>query len=79
MDSTQKKSFLESTRGSYEAHDKTFKNYDYLLNVAIKSFNDTLRVYQARLADMGVALDELSFQEINSVVTTIPAGLVTKL
>lgn len=45
---------------------------------AIKSYNDSLMVYEAKLADLGITCDELNFEIIESETSSIPAGLVTK-
>lgn len=57
---------------------KSIETLKYLLECAIKAYNDTLRVYETRLADFGIPAGELGFCQIESKTSTIPAGLVTK-
>ncbi len=41
-----------------------------------KAHNDLIRVYEAKLAEFGIPVDELGFRPLVTNTTTGPAGLV---
>ncbi|MCQ2817139.1 MAG: hypothetical protein MJ252_07730 [archaeon] len=46
------------------------------LAVAAKAFNDTIRVYEAKLHEFGIPVKELGFQTLETNTSLMPAGLV---
>lgn len=65
-------------RESVNAQNKSIDTLQYLLESALKAYNDTLRVYETKLADFGIPAGELGFVQLDTKTSTIPAGLVTK-
>jgi len=61
---------------SLEAKNTILKNLKYSLSHAIKAYNDAIRVYEAKLVEFGIPPEELGFQPIESMTSTMPAGLV---
>ena len=61
---------------SLEAKNVILKNLKYSLSHAIKAYNDAIRVYEAKLVEFGIPPEELGFQPIESITSTMPAGLV---
>ena len=59
--------------------DKTIiiKRLKGLLAVAAKAFNDTIRVYEAKLIEFGLPPEELGFQLLETNTSKMPAGLVS--
>ena len=53
------------------------KNLKYLIHHATKAYNDAIRVYEAKLVEFGIHPQELGFQPIESITSTMPAGLVS--
>ena len=47
------------------------------LAVAAKAFNDTIRVYEAKLIEFGLPPEELGFQLLETNTSKMPAGLVS--
>merc|ERR1719281_1828294 len=43
-----------------------------------KQYNDTIKVYESKLGELGVPLDEIAFEPIPTVTSHMPARLVTK-
>jgi myosin heavy subunit len=58
--------------------DKTIiiKRLKASLAVAAKAFNDTIRVYEAKLIEFGLPPEELGFQLLETNTSKMPAGLV---
>ena len=67
-----------SVQQSLASKNQSLENLGYLLESAVKAFNDTLRVYEAKLADFGLPVGQLGFFQIDTRTSTIPAGFVTK-
>jgi hypothetical protein len=65
-------------QSSIKSKSQQISQYEYLIQVAQKAYNDTLRVYEAKLVDYGIPPSELNFQQLDSLSSTIPAGLVTR-
>jgi len=47
------------------------------LAVSAKAFNDTIRVYEAKLIEFGLPPEELGFQLLETNTSKMPAGLVS--
>ena len=56
---------------------KLLKN-NYFLHYAIKSFNDTLVVYEKKLENFGIPKSDLGFVKFDSDTSQMPTGLVSK-
>mmetsp|Transcript_15795 Transcript_15795/g.39097 ORF Transcript_15795/g.39097 Transcript_15795/m.39097 type:complete len:471 (+) Transcript_15795:270-1682(+) len=54
------------------------KDLEYQIHLASKQFNDTLRVFEKKLVDFGVPVEEIGVEPIVDIVSQMPAGLVTK-
>ena len=67
-----------SVRTNLAQKNKAIESLSVLLESAVKAYNDTLRVYESKLADFGVPAEQLGFFQIESKSSTIPAGLVTR-
>ena len=59
-----------------EAKNSILRNLKYSLAHAIKAYNDAIRVYEAKLAEFGVPVEELGFRPLMTNTSTAPAGLV---
>lgn len=46
--------------------------------MATKQYNDTIRVYEAKLQEQGIPHDEIAFEVIPTVTSQMPSRLVTK-
>lgn len=59
--------------------DKTIiiKRLKASLAIATKAFNDTIRVYEAKLIEFGLPPEELGFQLLETNTSKMPAGLVS--
>ena len=55
---------------------KDYENLIYDINAA-KAFNDTIRVYEAKLIEFGLPPEELGFQLLETNTSKMPAGLVS--
>lgn len=64
-------------RESLEDKNNEIKNLKYLIHHATKAYNDAIRVYEAKLVEFGIPPEELGFQPLDSVTSTMPAGLVS--
>jgi len=66
---------LEQVFGS---KNRLIKELQYHVHQCTKQYNDTIKVYEAKLAELGVPLDEIAFEPIPTVTSHMPARLVTK-
>jgi len=66
---------LEQVFGS---KNKLIKELQYHVHQATKQYNDTIKVYEAKLQELGVPLDEIAFEIIPTVTSSMPARLVAK-
>merc|ERR1711966_79218 len=66
---------LEQVFGS---KNKLIKELQYQVHMATKQYNDTIRVYEAKLVEQGIPHDEIAFEEIPTVTSKMPSRLVTK-
>jgi len=62
---------------SIEQKNNLIKNLKYSIHHATKAYNDAIRVYEAKLVEFGIPPEELGFQPIETVTSTMPAGLVS--
>jgi len=62
---------------SIESKNTLIKNLQYSVQHATKAFNDAIRVYEAKLTEFGIPVDELGFQTLASKTSVMPAGLVS--
>ena len=49
----------------------------YSIHHATKAYNDARRVYEAKLVQFGIPAEELGFQPLETITSTMPAGLVS--
>ena len=77
MDKNKVEDLLASVQLSLRSKNQSIESLGFLLESAVKAFNDTLRVYEAKLADFGLPVGQLGFFQIDSRTSTIPAGYVT--
>jgi hypothetical protein len=66
---------LEQVFGS---KNKLIKELQYHVHQTTKQYNDTIKVYESKLAELGVPLDEIAFEPVPTVTSHMPARLVTK-
>lgn len=78
MDPTKVAEVTTRIRESTRAQNKQIDALQVLLEGALKAYNDTLRVYESKLADFGIPAGELGFCQLDTRTSTVPAGLVTK-
>lgn len=64
-------------RDTMEVKNSEIRNLQYLIQHATKAYNDAIRVYEEKLVEFGIPPQELGFQTIPSVTSTMPAGLVS--
>ena len=48
----------------------------YELARVTKAHNDVISVYNSKLSEFGIPVDELGFKPLHALTTTAPAGLV---
>lgn len=59
-----------------DAKNKAIKDLQYELARVTKAHNDVINVYNAKLSEFGIPVDELGFKPLHALTTTAPAGLV---
>lgn len=62
---------------SIETKNANIKNLKYSIHHATKAYNDAIRVYEAKLLQFGIPSEELGFQPLQTITSTMPAGLVS--
>lgn len=62
---------------SIESKNQALKNLKYSIHHATKAYNDAIRVYEAKLVQFGIPAEELGFQPLQTITSTMPAGLVS--
>ncbi|KAL4496407.1 hypothetical protein ABPG72_014637 [Tetrahymena utriculariae] len=62
---------------SIEAKNTLIKNLKYSIHHATKAYNDAIRVYEAKLVEFGIPIEELGFQPLETITSSMPAGLVS--
>ncbi len=61
---------------SIEQKNQTIKNLKYSIHHATKAYNDAIRVYEAKLVQFEIPSEELGFQPLPTITSTMAAGLV---
>ena len=59
-----------------DAKNKAIKDLQYELARVTKAHNDVISVYESKLSEFGIPVDELGFKPLHALTTTAPAGLV---
>jgi len=67
---------LEQVLGS---KNRQIKDLQYQVHQCTKAYNDTIRVYEAKLPALGIDPEEIGFEPIQTATSLMPARLVTKL
>jgi hypothetical protein len=47
----------------------------FLIHQATKSYNDCLRVYEAKLVSLGVPSEDLNFEPLETITSQLPIGI----
>ncbi|KRX02737.1 hypothetical protein PPERSA_02227 [Pseudocohnilembus persalinus] len=68
---------VQKTQQSIEGKNTQVKNLKYSIHHATKAYNDAIRVYEAKLEEFGIPPEELGFQTLETITSTMPAGLVS--
>mmetsp|Transcript_28687 Transcript_28687/g.33127 ORF Transcript_28687/g.33127 Transcript_28687/m.33127 type:complete len:468 (+) Transcript_28687:32-1435(+) len=77
VDSNVLGQLLGKIQASIESKNGLIKNLKYSIHHATKAYNDAIRVYEAKLEEFGIPPEELGFQTLDSITSTMPAGLVS--
>ncbi len=64
-------------KDSIENKNMAIKNLKYSIHHATKAYNDAIRVYEAKLVQFGIPSQQLGFQPLQTITSTMPAGLVS--
>uniref|UniRef100_A0A0G4GAS2 Growth arrest-specific protein 8 domain-containing protein n=1 Tax=Chromera velia CCMP2878 TaxID=1169474 RepID=A0A0G4GAS2_9ALVE len=67
---------LEQVLGS---KNRLIKELQYEVHRASKVYNDTCRVMESKLQELGVPVDEVGFEPIQTATSSMPAGLVARV
>ena len=67
---------MDHVKSTLEEKTLIIKRLKASLAVAAKAFNDTIRVYEAKLHEFGIPVKELGFQTLETNTSLMPAGLV---
>jgi len=59
-----------------DAKNKAIKDLQYELARVTKAHNDVISVYNSKLSEFGIPVEELGFKPLHALTTTAPAGLV---
>ncbi|KAJ1485975.1 hypothetical protein T484DRAFT_2376502 [Baffinella frigidus] len=57
-----------------DAKNKAIKDLQYELARVTKAHNDVISVYNAKLAEFGIPVDELGFKPLHALTTTAPGA-----
>eukprot|EP00927_Polykrikos_kofoidii_P065016 TRINITY_DN60814_c0_g1_i1.p1 TRINITY_DN60814_c0_g1~~TRINITY_DN60814_c0_g1_i1.p1 ORF type:complete len:475 (-),score=110.76 TRINITY_DN60814_c0_g1_i1:111-1535(-) len=60
------------------AKNRQIKDLQYQVHQSTKAYNDTIRVYETKLPALGIDLEEIGFEEIQTATSAMPARLVTR-
>ena len=71
------KDLMEHIRTTLSEKTIIIKRLKASLAYAAKAFNDTIRVYEAKLIEFGLPPEELGFQLLETNTSKMPAGLVS--
>merc|ERR1719409_2035956 len=66
---------LEEVLGS---KNRLIKDLQYQVHQCTKAYNDTIRVYEAKLTALGIPGEEIGFEPIQTATSSMPARLVTQ-
>jgi len=61
------------------AKNRQIKDLQYQVHQCAKTYNDTIRVYEAKLPALGIDPEEIGFEAIQTATSLMPARLVTKV
>merc|ERR1712187_280606 len=67
---------LETVLG---AKNRQIKDLQYQVHQCTKAYNDTIRVYEAKLPAVGIDPEEIGFEPIQTATSKMPARLVTRV
>lgn len=57
---------------------RRIKALQYQVHQSTKAYNDTIRVYEAKLPSLGIEPEEIGFESIQTATSGMPARLVTR-
>uniref|UniRef100_A0A7S3S1D6 Growth arrest-specific protein 8 domain-containing protein n=1 Tax=Strombidinopsis acuminata TaxID=141414 RepID=A0A7S3S1D6_9SPIT len=57
---------------------RQIKDLQHEVHQCTKAYNDTIRVYETKLPNLGIESEEIGFEEIQSATSRMPARLVAK-
>jgi len=57
---------------------REIKELQYQVHQRTKAYNDTIRVYEAKLPALGISSEEIGFEPIQTATSNMPARLVTR-
>mmetsp|Transcript_52074 Transcript_52074/g.137576 ORF Transcript_52074/g.137576 Transcript_52074/m.137576 type:complete len:475 (+) Transcript_52074:148-1572(+) len=66
---------LESLLGT---KNRQIKDLQHQVHQCTKAYNDTIRVYESKLPNLGIDAEEIGFEEIASATSRMPARLVAR-
>lgn len=58
---------------------REIKELQYSVHQRTKAYNDTIRVYEAKLPALGIAAEEIGFEPIQTATSVMPARLVARV
>merc|ERR1719428_2166249 len=58
------------------AKNRQIKDLQYQVQQTTKAYNDTIRVFESRLPELGIPQEEIGFEVITTATSSMPAGLV---
>merc|ERR1719254_118630 len=58
---------------------RQIKDLQYQVHQSTKAYNDTIRVYESKLPNLGIDPEEIGFEPIQTATSYMPAKLVTKV
>merc|ERR1712100_1014764 len=61
------------------AKNRQIKDLQYQVHQCTKAYNDTIRVYEAKLPSLGIEPEEIGFEPIQTATSQMPARLVTRV
>ncbi|KAL4463071.1 hypothetical protein ABPG74_007072 [Tetrahymena malaccensis] len=77
LDHNLQEQLKQRVQQSIEAKQTLIKNLKYSIHHATKAYNDAIRVYEAKLVEFGIPIEELGFQPLETITSSMPAGLVS--
>merc|ERR1712176_102528 len=61
------------------AKNRQIKDLQYQVHQCTKAYNDTIRVYEAKLPSLGIDPEEIGFEPIQTATSLMPARMVTRV